>query len=330
MGFGRVGRSLFRLMHGLREVEIRAVADSAEAETLEYLLRFDTIQGRFPDDVSIEDGEISLLGRKIPFVPGGEPGSVPWGELGVDIVIEATAHSRSRAELNGHLKAGARRVILCTPPLDEPDLTVLVGVNEGDIRQEHKVISNGSATAHCAAPLLEVLEASFGIERVFLNSVHAYSQHHTLADVPSEDMRSGRAAAENIIPTASNSASVLLSVMPWLDGKIRANTMIVPVDNGSMIDLTCWHKTEPSVEGVRYAMREASRSGRWQGVFDYEDDPIVSTDIEGTSFSSTFDGPATMTLGKMSKTLAWFDNHWGYAGRVVDLAYLLGEQEGLL
>ena len=321
MGLGRIGRNLFRILHSSAEFPIAAISDIADHPALAYLLRFDTILGPFPEELSLgEDGNLHVAGQSIPMLSGEKPGDVPWGDLGVETVIEATSKYRSRAEIEKHLERGAKRVILCSPPSDPPDLTVVMGVNDGELRREHRIVSNASCTAHAAAPLLQILGEQFGIERAFLSTVHAYSNRQRLADVPSDDPRRGRAAAENIIPQSSNSAEVLVGLLPELSGKISGLAMNVPVANGSVVDLVCWHEKPVSVQAINEAMRAAASSERLHGILAYEDDPIVSSDILNSTYSSTFDSLLTMVLGeKVSKTLAWFDNGWGYAHRVVDL-----------
>ncbi len=318
-GLGRIGRNLFRILYRAQGIRIAAVDDIVAPEALQYLIRFDTILGRFPDELSVKDGHLEVAGRRIPVVAGRSPGDVPWGELGVDLVVEATGRRRTRAELEGHLRAGAKRVILCAPPIEPPDLTVVVGVNDHLLRPEHRIVSNASSTAHAAAPVLQVLAEAFGIERAFLSTVHAYTNQQRLADVPAEDLRRGRAAAENIIPQETNAAQMVMELLPGLAGRVTGKALNVPVPNGSVVDLVCWHARPVTVGSVNEAVRTAV-AGRWQGLLDYEDDPIVSSDIVRSSYSSTFDSLATMVIGdRVSKTLSWFDNGWGYAHRVVDL-----------
>jgi glyceraldehyde 3-phosphate dehydrogenase (phosphorylating) len=321
MGLGRMGRNLFRILYKSDEFRIEAISDIADHSALAYLLRFDTILGRFPDEVSLKDGHLYAAGRQVRMLSGEKPGDVPWGELGVETVIEATSRFRSRAELSRHFEQGAKRVILCAPPADEPDITVVMGVNDDRLRPEHRIVSVGSCTANCAAPVLEILHDAFGIRRAFLTTVHAFSNQQRLADVPDKDPRRGRAAAENIIPQESNSAEVIMSLLPELEGKLTGLAMNVPVPNGSVVDLVCWHEKPVTVEAVNEVVRTAAGSDPWRRVLAYEDDPIVSSDIIRSEYSSTFDSLATMVLGeRVSKTLAWFDNGWGYAHRVVDLA----------
>ncbi len=321
MGLGRIGRNLFRILYSSDEFPIAAISDIADHAALAYLLRFDTILGVFPDELSVQDdGHLYVAGRRIPMLSGEKPGDVPWGDLGVDTVIEATSKYRSRAEIEKHLERGAKRVILCSPPSDPPDLTVVMGVNDSALQKEHRIVSNASCTAHSAAPLLQILGAAFGIERAFLTTVHAYTNRQRLADVPSDDPRRGRAAAENIIPQSSNSAEVLMGLLPELEGKVSGLAMNVPVANGSVVDLVCWHEQAVTVAAINEVMRTAAGSARWRGILAYEDDPIVSSDIIRSTYSSTFDSLLTMVLGeRVSKTISWFDNGWGYAHRVVDL-----------
>jgi glyceraldehyde 3-phosphate dehydrogenase len=319
MGFGRIGRNLFRILYNREDIQVAAISDIADHKSLEYLLRFDTILGRFPDEVSIQNGHLYVVGRQIPMLSKKEPGEVPWGAHGVDIIIEATGRHRSREELTRHLDRGAKRVIMCVPPMDPPDITCVMGVNDDQLRADHHIVSNGSCTAHCAAPILKILHNAFGIQRAFLTTAHAYTNNQRLADVPTEDKRQGRAAAENIIPQESNSAQVVMELIPELAGRVTGMAINVPVPNGSVVDLVCWHDKPVTTLAINEVVRTAAAS-KWRGIIDYEDDPIVSSDIVRRSFSSTFDSLATMVLEeKVSKTLAWYDNGWGYAHRVVDL-----------
>jgi glyceraldehyde 3-phosphate dehydrogenase (phosphorylating) len=329
MGFGRIGRSVFRLLYCREDLRVVAVSDVADHRGLEYLLRFDTILGRFPDPVSIADGTLYAAGHRTRMLSAEKPGDAPWGDLGVEVVVEATSRYRSRAELEGHLAAGAKRVILCTAPSDPPDLTVVPGINDHLLTTEHRIVSNASCTAHCAAPVLKILHEAFGIERAFLTSVHAYTNQQRLADVPTRDPRRGRAAAENIIPQETNAAEVIAEVLPELAGRLSGKALNVPVANGSLVDLVAWHRDEVKRESINEVMRTAAGAARWRRVLTYEPDPIVSSDVAGSPYSSTFDAQATMVLAKrMSKTLAWFDNAWGYANRVVELIERFARLEG--
>lgn len=325
MGFGRIGRNLFRILYDRDDIRIAAISDIADHKSLEYLLRYDTILGRFPEEVSITDGYLYTIGRQIPMLSAKDPGDVNWGELGVDIVIEATARPRTRPELEQYLERGAGRVILCAPPADSPDITVVMGVNDDMLTPAHRIVSNGSCTAHCAAPIIKILNEAFGINSAYLTTVHAYTNQQRLADVPSDDPRRGRAAAENIIPQDTNAADVVMELLPQMQGRITGMAMNVPVPDGSVVDLVCWHDKPVTVAAINEVVRTAV-SSHWTGIVDYEDNPIVSSDILRLPYSSTFDSLATMVLDeKVSKTLAWYDNGWGYAHRVVDLIRRFGE-----
>ncbi len=322
-GLGRVGRNLFRILYKSQDVQIVAIDDTADHEALEYLIRFDTLFGPFPDEISLKEGHLYAYGRQIPML-AGDP---DWGAHGVDIVVEATGRPRTRAEMEEHLQRGAKRVVLCVPPLDPPDRTVVMGINHDHLQASDRIVSNASCTAHCAAPVVKLLDEAFGIRRAFLTTVHAYSNEQRLADVPSEDPRRGRAAAENIIPQESKVAELLMRLLPHLEGRLDSHAMSAPVANGSVVDLVCWHDKPVSVTAINEVVRTAM--SRWPGILHYEDDPIVSTDIIRSSLSSTFDSQATMVLGdRASKTLSWFDNGWGYAHRVVDLIRQLAALEG--
>jgi len=321
MGFGRIGRNLFRILYNRNDIRIAAISDIADHSSLEYLLRFDTILGRFPDAVSIKDHHLYVVGRQIPMLSAKEPDGADWSDLGADIVIEATARPRTRPELEQYLERGVQRVILCAPPLDPPDITVVIGVNDEKLSNEHRIVSNGSCTAHCAAPIIKILNDAFGVDKAYLTTIHAYTNQQRLADVPADDPRRGRAAAENIIPQDTNAADVVMDLLPELQGRVTAMAMNVPVPNGSVVDLVCWHDKQITETAINEVVRTAAAS-HWQGVLNYEDDPIVSSDIVRSPYSSTFDSLATMVLGgRVSKTLAWYDNGWGYAHRIVDLIH---------
>lgn len=324
-GFGRIGRTLLRLLHARRlegrdDLRLAAIADPADPKALAYLIRFDTLLGRFPAPVSLTEGKLLVGGQPVHLAKTDQPGELPWGELGVDVVIEASPKPRSRADLEKHLAAGARRVILCSPPAEAPDLTVVEPLNGHLLSREHRIVSNSSSTAHCAGPVAKILADAFGIERLFLSTVHAYTDQQRLADVPEKDMRRGRAAAENVIPLATNAGAMLEELIPELAGRVTAMSLNVPIANGSLVDLTCWHEREVTVGAINEVLRAAAASERWRRVLAFETEPIVSSDVLGGSESAVFDSDATMTLGpRVSKTLAWFENARAYAQRVLDL-----------
>lgn len=325
MGLGRVARNLFRLLHTSEEFPIAAVADPYDPEALAYLLQFDTLLGRFPGGLEYADGQLHVANGSIPLVTTD---AAPWGDLGVHTVIEAMDFQPTRQQLERHLEAGAERVILCVRPRESPDITVVMGVNDDRIESGHRIVSNASNTAHALAPMLRILDAAFGVERAFVNTVHAYTEAQRLADVPEEDPRRGRAASENIIPQQTNAAQVAEEVLPEFAGRITALALNVPVPQGSAMDLVCWHTRPVTVETVNDAVRAAIASD-WQGLLEYEDAPIVSSDIRMNPHSGIFDSLSTMTLGeRASKTLTWFDNGWGYAHRVIDLLWRFREVDG--
>ena len=320
-GFGRIGRNLFRILHARNDIRIGAISDLAEPEGLAYLLKFDTLLGRFPEEVSVENGTLIVGGRRIPLLSGKDQPAVPrWDELGVDTVLEATSRGRTRAEAEAHLAAGARRVILLAPPLEAPDITVVMGVNDNRIQPAHRIVSNASSTVHCLAPVAKILHEAFGIRRAIFTTVHSYTSAHRLADVPAEDKRRGRAAAENIIPQESRSPAMLLELLPELSGRLSGYAMNVPVSNGSVVDLVCWHEKPVTAEAINAAVRARAAEPRWKNILEFETEPIVSSDVARSPFSAIFDSLATMTLrDRVSKTLSWFDSGYGYAHRAVDL-----------
>jgi len=320
-GFGRIGRNLFRLIYGRDDIRVGAISDLADAGALAYLLKFDTLLGRFPDPVALEDGRLRAGELSIPLLAGKDaPAIPPWGDLRVHTVFEATSRGRTRAEAEAHLAAGARRVILLSPPLEPPDATIVLGVNEAKIDPAQRIVSNASSTVQCLTPALAILESVFGIRRAIFTTIHSYTSAHRLADVPLEDKRRGRAAAENIIPQASRSTTIVLDLLPTLRGKLTGYAMNVPVPNGSVVDLVCWHEKPVTKAAIDEAFRAAALSDRWRRVLAYEDAPIVSSDVARSPYSATYDSLATMTLGdRVSKTLSWFDSGYGYAQRGIDL-----------
>jgi glyceraldehyde 3-phosphate dehydrogenase len=324
VGCGRIGRNLVRILTRQSGLELAAIVDASDPAAIEYLLKFDTLLGRFPAPVELRGGEsgpheLEIDGRAVALLAPPESGAPDWSALGVDIVIEASERLVKRSTAEAHLAAGAERVLLCSPPVEPPDATIVIGVNDAFLNRSHRIVSAGSVTANCAAPVLGVLDRAFGIERVFLTTIHAYSNQLRLSDVPSDDMRSGRAAAENIIPQPTNADELLAELLPHLAGRISGLAMNVPVANGSIVDLACWHAREVSVQEINAAIARAVE-GPLYGVLEYEDEPIVSSDILHSSFSGTFDSLSTMVIGKrVSKTLTFYDNGWGYAHRVVDL-----------
>jgi glyceraldehyde 3-phosphate dehydrogenase len=329
-GFGRIGRNLFRILHDREDIRVGAVADLAEPAGLAYLLKFDTLLGRFPEEVSTKDGSLFVGGRRIALIAGKDQLPVPdWGRLGVHTVLEATSRGRMRAEAEAHLAAGARRVILLAPPLEPADVMLVAGVNDDALSPEQRIVSNASSTVHCLAPVLKILDEAFGTRRAIFTTVHSYTSAHRLADVPAEDKRRGRAAAENIIPQESRSPAMVAELLPELAPRVTGYAMNVPVSNGSVVDLVTWHETPVTPAAINEVLRTAASAPRWKKILDYETEPIVSSDVARSPFSATFDSLATMVLGdRVSKTLSWFDSGYGYAHRAVELIERFAAAEG--
>ena len=324
-GFGRIGRSVFRILNTRDDVDVVAINDIFDKEALVYLLKYDTVMGRFPDNVNL-DGDILMTSQqKVKLVGERVPADLPWDSMGVDVVIESTGIFRTREQLEAHLSAGAKRVVLTVPAKDEIDYTVVLGVNHDGLKPEHRIVSNASCTTNCLAPMAKVLHEAFGIELGVINTVHAYTNDQRLADVPHSDWRRSRAAAENVIPTTTGAARAVGKVLPELDGKLDGIAMRVPVPDGSVVDLNVLLEQSVSVDQVNDAVYSAADSGPIADVLDYSTLPIVSTDIIGNKHSSIFDAPFTRVIdNNFVKTLNWYDNEWGYSNRVVDLLILLG------
>ena len=328
MGFGLLGRSLFRLSLDRPEIEIGAVADTADPEMLRYLLRFSTLPWRFDGEVGLDGDRLSLNGASAPVLGAGSAGEVPWADHGVTTVVDFRDTQPTRDELAGHLEAGAERVVLCAPPGGELDRTVVVGLNEDQLEPSDRIVSAGSFTAHCAGPLLRILDGAFGVEQAFISSVRAYGAGSRLADVPAPELRKGRAAGENIIPAGTGAAGELATVLPELNGKLSASAMDVPVSNGSVVDLVCWHRDEVTVDAINDAVAAAA-GGEWNGRLRFEREAIVSADTVGSRETCIFDSQATMALGdRVSKTIGWFDNGWGYLHRLLELVAALDGAAG--
>ena len=327
-GFGRIGRSVFRILNTRDNVDVVAINDIFDKEALVYLLKYDTVMGRFPDNVNL-DGDILMTSQqKVKLIGERVPADLPWDNMGVDVVIESTGIFRTREQLGDHISAGAKRVVLTVPAKDEIDYTVVLGVNHDGLKPEHRIVSNASCTTNCLAPMAKVLHEAFGIELGVINTVHAYTNDQRLADVPHSDWRRSRAAAENVIPTTTGAARAVGKVLPEIDGKLDGIAMRVPVPDGSVVDLNVLLEQSVNVDQVNDAVRSAADSGPVADVLDYSTLPIVSTDIIGNKHSSIFDAPFTRVIdNNFVKTLNWYDNEWGYSNRVVDLLILLGSFE---
>jgi glyceraldehyde 3-phosphate dehydrogenase len=317
-GFGRIGRGVFRILSARDDIQVVAINDLFDNEQLAYLLKYDTVMGRFQRPIRVDGDTMYIDDEKIIMTEQRDPAEIPWKELGVQFVVEATGVFRERASLEKHLSAGAERVILTVPAKDEIDATIVIGVNDDELRPEHRIVSNASCTTNCLAPVVKILDESFGLEQGFITTVHAYTNDQRLADVPHKDPRRSRAAAENIIPTTTGAARAVGKVMPKLKGKLDGMAMRVPVPNGSIVDLVCRLNTSVDRETVNAAVREAA-IGPMATVVEYSVDPLVSSDIIGNPHSSIFDSPSTRASGEHVKVISWYDNEWGYSNRVVDL-----------
>ena len=325
-GFGRIGRAVFRIAESRPNLDVVAINDLYDHDTLGYLLTYDTVMGRFEGGVAVADGELATPGGKARLFKERDPSDLPWGDLAVDAVVESTGVFRARDQLALHLAAGARRVVLTVPAKDAISHTVVMGVNEDGLRPEHDLISNASCTTNCLAPVAKVLQDEFGIREGVINTVHAYTNDQSLADVPHSDWRRSRAAAENIIPTSTGAAKAVGEVLPALRGRLDGIASRVPVLDGSVVDLFVELEASATVEDVHEAMRAAASSKRLRKVLEVVDEPIVSSDVIGNPHSSLFDTSFTrLTDGRFLKTLAWYDNEWGYSNRVCDLLELLAE-----
>jgi glyceraldehyde 3-phosphate dehydrogenase len=323
-GFGRIGRSVFRLLDKKDGVEVVAINDLTDSKALAHLLRYDTVMGPYKETVTMDGDVMSTPTQKVKMLEMKNPAELPWKELGVDYVVEATGVFRKREQLQQHLDAGAPRVVLTVPAKDDIDYTIVLGVNEDGLRPEHRIISNASCTTNCLAPMARVLHEEFGILEGVINTVHAYTNDQRLADVPHSDWRRSRAAAENIIPTSTGAAKAVGVVLPDLAGRLHGIASRVPVPDGSVVDLFAKLARTVTAEEVDRAVRAASESERLGGILQYSEDALVSSDIVGNPHSSIFDSDFTSVLeGNMLKTLSWYDNEWGYSNRVVDLLDLM-------
>ncbi|SHF07120.1 glyceraldehyde-3-phosphate dehydrogenase (NAD+) [Seinonella peptonophila] len=319
-GFGRIGRNVFRAMINHPELEVVAVNDLTDAQTLAHLLKYDSVHGRFDADVQVTENGFSVNGREIRVLAERDPAKLSWGELGVEIAVESTGRFTNREDAAKHLEAGAKKVIISAPAKNE-DVTIVLGVNdEAYDPAKHDVISNASCTTNCLAPLAKVLNDRFGIRKGFMTTIHAYTNDQQILDLPHKDLRRARAAAESIIPTTTGAAKAVSLVLPELKGKLNGNSMRVPVKNVSVVDLVAELEQEVTVEQVNGALKAAAE-GPMKGILAYSEEPLVSIDYNGNPASSTIDALSTMLLeGNLVKVVSWYDNEWGYSNRVVDLA----------
>jgi glyceraldehyde 3-phosphate dehydrogenase len=331
MGFGRIGRNVMRLLHNRADLDVVAISDIADPEALTYLLKYDSIYGRFPAAVSYADGTLSYGDRNVAWLDAKEPGEADWGELGVDVVLETTSRYRTKEALDQHIKAGAKKVILTSSPETPGEIPLLLrGINDEILGPDVDQVALGSNTSNAAAPILEALHESVGIKRAYMTVVKAMSNAGRLADVPTDSYRTSRAAGENIIPAETNSAEILTQALPQLQGRLSVVALNVPVVDGSTVDMVLDVERGTSAEEVNSLVKTACET-RYQGIIEYVADPIVSSDVRSISHSGVYDSLATMVTGDtLVKTITWFNNGWGYSNRVVEVtgmaaAYLNGE-----
>ena len=329
-GFGRIGRNFYRALLAQREqgsadIDVVAVNDITDNATLAHLLRFDSILGRLPYDVSLEGADTIVVGNnKIKALEVKEgPAAMPWGDLGVDVVVESTGRFNDAAKAKGHLSAGAKKVIISAPATD-PDITIVLGVNEDKYDGSQNIISNASCTTNCLAPVTKVLHDEFGIVKGLMTTIHAYTQDQNLQDGPHKDLRRARAAAVNIVPTSTGAAKAIGLVMPELKGKLDGYALRVPIPTGSVTDLTVELSKPGSADEINAAFKAAAE-GRLKGILKYYDAPIVSSDIVTDPHSSIFDSGLTKVIDDQAKVVSWYDNEWGYSNRLIDLVALVGK-----
>lgn len=325
-GFGRIGRNVYRAALNNPEVEVVAVNDLTDANMLAHLLKYDTVHGTLDAEVSVDGDDIVVDGHKIKVLAEKDPAQLPWGDLGVQVVIESTGRFTKREDAAKHLEGGAKKVIISAPANGE-DLTIVMGVNEDKYDAgSHHVVSNASCTTNCLAPYAKVLNDKFGLKRGMMTTIHSYTNDQQILDLPHKDYRRARAAAENIIPTSTGAAKAVSLVLPELEGKLNGMAMRVPTPNVSLVDLVAEFNQEVTAEQVNEALKEAAE-GPLKGILAYSDEPLVSTDYNGNTNSSIVDGLSTMVLeGNMVKVLSWYDNETGYSNRCVDLAAFMAEQ----
>jgi glyceraldehyde 3-phosphate dehydrogenase len=325
-GFGRIGRNFFRAVQAQgADIEVVAVNDLTDNKTLAHLLKYDSILGRFPAEVSYDEQNITVGGKSIKALAERDPAALPWGDLGVDVVIESTGFFTDAEKARAHLRGGAKKVIISAPAKNE-DLTIVMGVNDGDYdAAAHDIVSNASCTTNCLAPMAKVIHDTFTIERGLMTTVHAYTQDQNLQDGPHSDLRRARAAAINIVPTSTGAAKAIGLVLPQLKGKLDGFALRVPIPTGSATDLTVTVSRDTSVEEVNAAVKAAAE-GPLKGILVYTEDPIVSSDIVTDPASCIFDAGLTKVIGNQVKVVGWYDNEWGYSNRLVDLTALVGSR----
>jgi glyceraldehyde 3-phosphate dehydrogenase len=318
-GFGRIGRLVFRVVHERDDVEVLAVNDITNAECLAHLLKYDSVHGKFKGKVEAKSDSIVVDGKEVRVLAEKDPAKLPWKDMGVEVAVESTGVFRKRDDIARHIEAGARKVLLSVPAKDEIDATIVLGVNDDDLKPEHKIVSNASCTTNCLAPVTKVLHDSFGIKQGLMTTIHSYTNDQRILDLPHKDLRRARAAAMSMIPTTTGAAKAVGKVIPDLDGKLNGMAVRVPTCDASMVDFVAVLEKDVTLDDVHAAMKQYAE-GPMRGILEFCKDPIVSVDIIGNPHSSVYDSLATMMMGKnLVKVIAWYDNEWGYSCRMVDL-----------
>lgn len=318
-GFGRIGRMVFKIMLERGGFDVVAINDLTDAKTLAHLLKYDSTHGKFKGEVKAKEKSIVVNGKEIDILSVKNPAELPWGKENVQVVIESTGVFREREKIAAHLKAGAKKVILTVPAKDEIDNMIVLGVNPDKLKSTDKIVSNASCTTNCLAPMVKILNDTFGVERGLMTTIHAYTNDQCILDLPHKDLRRARAAAENIIPTTTGAAKAVGKIITELKGKINGMAVRVPVKCGSLTDFVAVLKKKATPDGINAAFKKAA-SGPMKGILEYTEDPIVSSDVIGNSHSCIFDAGSTMVItDNLVKVVGWYDNEWGYSNRVVDL-----------
>jgi glyceraldehyde 3-phosphate dehydrogenase len=326
-GFGRIGRNLFRLLLDHPAIEVAAINDIADTRTMAHLIKYDSIHGILPYEVTFDANHIIINGKSYPFFSKKNISELDWGALNIDIAIEATGKFKTLDETSQHITSGAKRVILSVPPEDDRIKTVVLGVNEDILDGTETVISNASCTTNNAAPMMKVINELCGIEQAYITTVHSYTTDQSLHDQPHKDLRRARAASQSIVPTTTGAAKALTKIFPEFTGKIGGGGIRVPVPDGSLTDITCYVKREVTIEEINAAFKTAAE-GKLKGILAYTEDPIVSVDIIGNRNSCLFDSQLTSVIDKMVKVVGWYDNEIGYSSRIIDLILHLDKKHG--
>jgi glyceraldehyde 3-phosphate dehydrogenase len=323
-GFGRIGRTVTRVLNNTPGIKLVAVNDLSDKSTLAHLLKYDSVHGRFNGKIEVSEDGVIINGLNVPFFQEKDPSNLPWKDLKIDIVIESTGLFKTKASASKHINAGAKKVIISAPAEDDTK-SIVIGVNDHLIDTDDLVISNASCTTNNAAPMMKVLQDNWGIESAYITTVHSYTTDQKLHDAPHKDLRRARAAAQNIVPTTTGAAKAITKILPELDGNIGGAGIRVPVPDGSLTDITCILNTPASIEEINSKFQEASK-GNLKAILEYTTDPIVSIDVIGNSHSCVFDAQLTSVLGRMVKIVGWYDNEFGYSNRLVELVQKMNSQ----